>query len=444
MRAFVLIAIGQFISYLGTGMTRFATTVWAYELTGQATTLALVGFFSFAPLILMTPFAGALVDRWNRKLVMILADLGAGCATIVLLFLYLSGRLEIWHLMVAAAVAGVFEAFQWPAFSATISVMVDKKDYARANGLLGLAESASVILAPITAGALLPLITLGGILVIDIVTFSLAILAVLVVYIPQPPRRAASDEKRDSILADAIFGFRYILSRASLLGLQLLFFIMNLTGAAAGTIGPAMVLARTGNNAAMMGIVQAASGVGGVVGGVIMSTWGGPQRRIHGLLLGFMGSGLLGLCVLGAGQTLPVWVTGSFLVMFFVPFLNGANQSIWQAKVTPEIQGRVFSARRLIAQVSAPIGMIAGGLLADKVFEPLMMEPSTPLTEFFAAIVGSGPGAGMGLLIVFIGLVEGITGASGYAIRTVRDAETILPDHEMVHGLDGEAEPAPI
>lgn len=434
MRAFILIAIGQFISYLGTGMTRFATTVWAYEMTGKATTLALVGFFSFAPLIIMTPFAGALVDRWNRKLVMMLADLGAGIATIALLILYLTGRLEVWHLMVAGAWAGAFEAFQWPAFSATISVMVKKEDYARANGLLGLAESASSIFAPVMAGALLPFITLAGILVIDIITFSLAVLAVLVVFIPQPPHKLETAGGRASILGDAVFGFRYIFARASLLGLQMLFFFMNFSGSAAATVTPAMILARTSNNESTMGIVQSALGVGGVVGGVIMSTWGGPRRRIHSVLLGFIGGGLLGLCTLAVGQSLPVWVVGAFITMFFTPFLNGGNQAIWQAKVAPDIQGRVFAARRLIAQVSAPVGMILGGLLADRIFGPMMMDPASRGAQIFSPVFGTGPGAGIAVLIFLIGIFEGVVGMSGYMIGVIRDAETILPDHTLTHG----------
>ncbi len=148
MTGFTVVWVGQMISMLGTGMTRFALTIWAWQLTGSATALALVGFFSFGPIVLFSPIAGALVDRWNRKLVMMLSDLAAGMSTVAIFVLYATGHLEIWHLYVAGAFAGTFESFQWPAYSAAITTMVDKKHYARASGMLSLAESISGIAAP--------------------------------------------------------------------------------------------------------------------------------------------------------------------------------------------------------------------------------------------------------------------------------------------------------
>jgi MFS family permease len=359
---------------------------------------------------------------------MVLADLGAGLATIALAILYFTGNLQIWHLAAAGAFAGIFESFQFPAFSASISVMLKKEQYARANGLLSLAESASGIIAPVLAGALLAFIGLGGVMLIDIVTFLLAVLAVLVVVIPQPPRTAEGAEGRGNLWVESVYGFRYIWARASLLGLQTLFFFSNLFGSIAFTIQPAMILARTGNDAATLGLVQSAMGVGGVVGGLAMSTWGGPKRRIHGLLLGFIGLGLLGEALMGIGQSLPVWLVAGFFTLFFMPFLNGANQAIWQAKVAPDVQGRVFAARRLIAQITAPIGILLGGFLADRVFEP-MMRGTGPGATLFAPLVGTGPGAGMGLLMVFVGVAGAIVGAAGYLVSVIRNAEDLLPDH---------------
>ncbi|HRW48428.1 MAG TPA: MFS transporter, partial [Caldilinea sp.] len=186
MTAFTIIWIGQFLSLLGTSMTRFALTIWAFQVTGEATALALVGFFSFAPVIIFSPIAGALVDRWNRKFVMILSDLAAGLSTVAVLLLYATGRLEIWHLYVAGAFAGAFESFQFPAFSAAMSMLVPKAQYGRANGLVSLADSTTTIVAPILAGILLGIVGIAGIMAIDIVTFVVAVLAVLLVAVPQP------------------------------------------------------------------------------------------------------------------------------------------------------------------------------------------------------------------------------------------------------------------
>ncbi len=428
MRAFIFIWIGQFVSLLGTGMSRFALTIWAFQITGEATALALVGFFSFAPSIVISPIAGALVDRWNRKLVMILSDLAAGLMTIVVLLLYVTGNLEIWHLYVTGFIAAIFEPFQWPAFSAAMSTMVPKEQYGRANGLVSLADSVSTIVAPLLAGALLVAIGLGGILAIDIVTFLFAIGSILLVRIPQPARSAEGEASRGNLWQDSIYGFRYIWRRKSLLGIQLTFTISNFFGSMAMILVAPMILARTGNNSLALGTVQSAMGVGGV-GGLAMSLWGGPKPRIHGVLAGFILFGIFGDALMGIGQTLPVWVAAGFIGLLILPFINASNQSIWQAKVAPDLQGRVFATRRLIAQIAGPIGLLLAGPLADRVFEPAM-QPGGALADSWGWLVGVGPGAGMGLLIVVTGLLAALAGVVGYVIPQIRNAERLMPDHD--------------
>ncbi len=429
MRAFIFIWVGQLVSLLGTGMSRFALTIWAFQITGEATALALVGFFSFAPSIVISPIAGALVDRWNRKLVMILSDLAAGLMTIVVLLLYVTGNLEIWHLYVTGFIAAIFEPFQWPAFSAAMSTMVPKEQYGRANGLVSLADSVSTIAAPLMAGALLVAIGLGGILAIDIVTFLFAIGSILLVKIPQPARSAEGEASRGSLWQDSIYGFRYIWRRKSLLGIQFTFTISNFFGSMAMILVAPMILARTGNNSLMLGTVQSAMGVGGVVGGLAMSLWGGPKPRIHGVLAGFILFGIFGDALMGIGQTIQVWVAAGFIGLLILPFINGSNQSIWQAKVPPDLQGRVFATRRLIAQIAGPIGLLLAGPLADRVFEPAM-QPGGALAESWGWLVGVGPGAGMGLLIVVTGLLAALAGVVGYVIPQIRNAERLMSDHD--------------
>ncbi len=432
MRGFLLLWLGQLVSLLGTQMTRFALTIWAWEITGQATALALVGFFSFAPVVLVSPLAGALVDRLPRKLVLMVSDLAAGLSTIAVLLLYTTGNLEIWHLYVTGAFAGAFEAFQFPAFSAAISTMLPKEQYGRANGLLSLAESATSIAAPILAGLLLALIGIGGILVIDMTTFIFAVSMLAFIFIPRLQRSAdePSDDK-GSLWYEMIYGFRYILARPSLLGLQLLFLAANLLGAMSTILLPAMVLARTGNNELMLASVQSFMGIGGVVGGLLLSTWGGPKRRVHGVLLGFIG---MSLCQawLGTGQALWVWSAAVFSMMLFLPILNGSNQAIWQSKVALAVQGRVFATRRVIAQISAPVGTLMAGPLADYLFEPGMRSGGA-LAPVFGWLVGTGPGSGMGLLILITGLLGAFVGLVGYAVPAIRNAEDILPDHAPAH-----------
>ena len=426
MRLFAVIWSGQFFSLLGTYMSQFALGIWAWQRTGEATALALVALFSFGPSVIMFPIAGALVDRWNRKLVMMISDVASGIATIAVFLLLSSGRLEVWHLYVTGAFTGIFQAFQWPAYSASISLMVDKKDYARASGLFSLADSVSNIIAPAAAGILIGLIGVMGVLTIDIVTFLAAVGILLLVVIPQPPKR---EEKR-SMLSDTFFGFRYISERRGLLGLQLNFFATNLITGLAFTVFTPMIMLRSGNDTVITGAVQSAFGVGGVVGGLALSAWGGPKRRVDGVLLGMAGSGLLGMTVLGMGQTPLLWMAGAFLTMLFIPTSNGSNQAIWQSKVPPEYQGRVFATRALIASISSPIGMVIAGPLADAVMTPSMM-PGGALAGTFGWLVGVGPGAGIGLLFVFLGIVATLISLSGYAFKTIRDVEKDIPDHDV-------------
>jgi MFS family permease len=431
MLAFTIVWAGQMVSMLGTGMTRFALTIWAWQVTGEATALALVGFFSFAPLVLFSPFAGALVDRWNRKLVMMLSDLAAGLATIAILLLFVTDNLQIWHLYLAGAFAGTFEAFQFPAYSAAVSTMLPKSQYTRANGMLGLAESVSHIAAPLLAGFLLVAIDLNGILVVDIVTFLVAIGTLLLVHIPQPVGTEAGRQGQGNLWQESLYGFRYIIERPSLLGLQLIFSAGNFIGAAAFVLLPALILARTGNNEVVLGSIQSIVGIGGVIGGVMLSIWGGPKRRIHMLLLSWMLAGLLGELLMGLGQTFLIWGISAFCFGFFIPLINGSNQAIWQAKVVPDVQGRVFAARRMIAQISSPVAMLLIGPAVDYILEPAMM-PGGGLAATFGALVGTGPGAGLGLMFAISGFLIAVIGLSGYTFQVVRYAEDILPDHDTL------------
>jgi DHA3 family macrolide efflux protein-like MFS transporter len=429
MFGFTIVWIGQVVSLLGTGMTGFALTIWAWEITGQATALALVGLFTFGPTVLLSPIAGALVDRWDRKLVMMLSDLAAGLMTVIVLLLYSTGQLQIWHLFVTGAFTGAFQALQFPAYSAAVTTMLPKDQYTRANGMLSLAQGAAGVFAPMAGGILLGLMGITGVLAVDIVTFVVAIAALLIVQIPQPATTEAGLASRGSLWKESLFGFRYIWERPSLLGLQLVFFAVNLTATFGFTVLAPMILAQTGNNEMALGSVQSAMGIGGVVGGLLLSIWGGPRRRVHGVLLGMVFSSLMGQLVLGLGASPLVWAVGAFFTAFFIPIINGSNQSIWQAKVAPDVQGRVFATRRLIAQISWPMTTLLAGPLADYVFGPAMAAGGR-WSDIFGGLVGIGPGAGMALMFVIAGILGALVGLGGYAFRAVRDAEDILPDHD--------------
>ena len=434
MLGFSLVWLGQIISVLATNMSGFALTIFVFQKTGSATSLALMQVFFITPFLLISPIAGVWVDRYDRKTMMMVSDLTAGVATIAILILQALGMLEIWHLYAAAVFQGIGNAFQWPAYSAAISTMIPKEQYGRANGMMSLIEMGPGILAPMLAGALLPLITLTGILTIDVVTFILAILILLAVHIPQPKRTQEGAQAQGNILQEAAYGFRYIFARPSLLGLQLVFFFGNLCSGIAYTVLAPMVLLRTGNDSASLGVVLSAGAIGGVAGGVLMSAWGGFKNRVHGVLAGWIICSIF-LAVTGMGTTVPVWIVASALSTFFAPLINGSNQAIWQAKVAPDLQGRVFSARRLIAWMTNPISPLIAGTLADYVLEPAMSAQSG-LASAFEWLIVPGPGAGMALLVFFGGLGGILAGLAGYFVHAIRHAEDILPDHDTMPAVE--------
>ncbi len=405
--AFRLLWVGQALALVGREMTWFALTLYAYQKTGLATTLSLLGFFHFLPLILLSPLAGALVDRYPRRWAMLAANLGGGLATGFLLLMLLLGRLEVGHLYLVSALTGALSSLHWPALSAALSAMLEKKDYARASGMMSLAESLAGVGAPILAAALLKPLGLGGVFALDLLGAGAAVLTLLLVPIPNPKPQAG---KRASLLEEALYGFRFILERPPLLGLQLMFFGMNFLTTLAATVLPAMVLAKTALSEAALALVRSASGLGGVAGGLLLSLWGGPRKQVHGVFWG-MALSSLALALMGLADSPQAWAVLAFLESLFIPVLNGSNQAIWQAKVPLEVQGKVFAARRMIAWFANPLAMLLSGPLADQVFGPRY-----------------GLGEGIALMLLLFGGLGVALGLSGYLLPQVREAERLLPD----------------
>lgn len=428
MRAFTLVWLGQAISLTGTAMTSFAISVWAWKTTGSATDLSMVAFFNFAPTIVMCPVAGALVDRWNRKLSMAVSDIMSGIGTLIMLILYIAGHLEIWHLCVLGLLSGTFQAFQWPAYQAAISTMMPKEQYGRASGMMAIAQNGSGIIAPLVAGAVVDPWGLMPVLVFDIVSLCVALALLGYVDIPQPQTSSVGTEARGSLWKETVFGWQYIVTRRPLLWLQLSFFVCNLLSSVCLTLWNPMILARTNDNSQILGIVNTVSAIGGVAGGAIMTAWGGPRRRIVGVLCGMVLLSVLGIMLMGFGRTLLIWLVSGFLGSFIVPLVNGSNDAIWQSKVPHDVQGKVFGTRMMIAQVSVPVSMLAAGPLADRVFEPAMMSGGK-WAPIFGSLTGVGRGAGMALMYVFFGAASLAVAVAGCAVRDVRCVETLLPDY---------------
>ncbi|MEM9905680.1 MAG: MFS transporter [Cyanobacteria bacterium P01_D01_bin.44] len=430
MRTFFIIWIGQFASILGSGMTNFAITIWAWEVTGLATPLSLILFFTQASKMLASAFGGVLVDRLPRKQLVILGDLVAGLSTVAILLLFRAGHLEIWHLYCTGAVNSFFGFLQGLAYSTSLSLIVSKQNYTRAIALNSIHMSGSFILAPVLAGGLYSLIGLIGILKIDIATFMIAVITLCVVKIPQPDQSEITRQDIQTIWQDLTFGFRYLFRHLSLLA-SFIFWVANgLIDNLNFAILPTMLLARSGDDTSLVGFIFANFGIGGLLGAATISIWGGPKRRIHGVLLGsaIWKIGLILLCVT---QGMFFKTTAALLSGFSSPFPYSSHQAIWFSKVEPAIQGRVFAACTLIGQIPRSLAAACAGILADNFFEPAM-KPGGSLVDIFGDLFGNQTGSGMALMITLCASFGLLAALAGYAVPILRDVEDILPDHESV------------
>ncbi|MBW4617791.1 MAG: MFS transporter [Cyanosarcina radialis HA8281-LM2] len=412
MYAFFLVWIGQMVSTIGSYMTDFATTIWAWEFTGQATTLALVGFFSQAPGILITPFLGTLVDRTSRKQLMMLSDAIAALSTIALLWLYSTGNLQVWHFYITAAINGTFSQIQHLAYTASIALMVPPQHYTRASSMNSMLHYSSIVFAPALAGSLYYVVGFSGILSIDLITFCVAVLTVWRAIIPQPVTTETKPLNWINLWQETLFGFRYIFTHANLSALLILGSLFWFAHDLGGSLYSAMILARTDNNAAILASLLSTAGIGGVIGASIFSIWGGFKRQIHGFLLGMVGAGL-SKTVFALGQQTSIWIPAQFCSSLNFPMLGSSNDAIWMNQVKPEFQGRVFATTSFIGQVTAASATLIAGPLADRIFEPAMM-PEGSLTGIFGSIFGTGAGAGMALLYATTSLCLLFIGIGGY------------------------------
>ncbi|MBC6430912.1 MFS transporter [Nostoc sp. HG1] len=426
LRNFIIVWIGQFVSSLGSSMTSFATTIWAWEVTGEATSLTLVGFFYLLPTIFIAPISGVIVDRFNRKWLMIIGDAVSIGMTFVIFLLYLTNNLQIWHLYLQSAIVGSFNQLQRLAYSASVVLMIPKKHYSRASSMEFISGYGSEILAPSLAGFLYRIIGFAGISLIDIITFAVAISTVIWVHIPQPSFTETEQQNRPPILQELGFGWRYIQARKGLLALlfvSLLFWLPHDLGDA---LYSPMILARSGNNTLALGSLASAAGLGGVTGAIIITTWGGFKPRIKGVLLGMVGAGISKI-FFGLSRTPLVWIPAQFCSSFNFPINGSSETAIWLAKVPPNLQGRVFATRSLFLQLVSAFAYLIAGPLADRIFEPAMKSENLS-TSILARIFGTGTGAGMSIIYVLCALCMLIVGVCGYQFRILHNLEQSMPD----------------
>lgn len=420
-RAFFVLWIGQTVSLFGSGLTGFALGVWIYQKTGSATGFGLILFFAVAPLTVLSPLLGVLIDRFDRRWVMIASDVGATANTLVLALLLWSDRLHLWHICVLTGLTSVLRGVRYPALQASISLLVPREELGRANGMVEFGNAASTLAAPLAAGFLIQLVHLHGVILIDFATFAFAMVTLLVVRIPSPPgARADAAESRGSLARDLREGWTYLRGSRVLIALLAVSIVANFAiGTVQSVINP-LVLSFA--SAAVLGVVTFVAGCGMLVGGLTMAVWGGPKRRLLSVQLAALA--VQGAMLVVGGLRANVWLIGgtAFLYLFAIAFSSTCAQSIWQRTVPPILQGRVFSLRQMVGNVSVPFAYLVSGPLCDHVFTPLLL-PGGRLSASVGPLLGVGPGRGIGLLFVALGLLLLTTVLAATAYEPLRAIE---------------------
>lgn len=429
MHTFIVLWLGQMVSSIGSSMTYFALTLWVWQRTESVTAIALITFFFQLPQIGMALFSGILVDRLPRKLLLVVSDTVAAGCTLSVGILAATQQLQLWNLYGIAAIYGCFGHIQTLTYSTTVPLIVPEQHYTRANGLGSLVVYSAAIVAPALAGTIYPAMGLLGITLIDLVTFAIALSTLISVPIPRTHRDTTetAEPKNRGIWQEVTFGFRYIGSSPGLLAMMIALSAFAFMNQLADVLYEPLILARTNSNAQILGMVVAASGIGGVTGSLILSIWGGFRRQVQGMLLGFVGTGLSGI-VFGMGSLPVVWSVAQFGSSFHSPLVFSSYMAVWYAKVAPPLQGRVFAADHLVGLVIGAIASLVAGPLVDLGFEPLMHGKLG--ATLFNAIAETERGSGIALLYVTISISMVLLGLGSFASSSLRHAEKRMPDGE--------------
>ncbi|NER45914.1 MAG: MFS transporter [Symploca sp. SIO1A3] len=409
-RHFTLFWIGQSLSEIGNRLTGFGLGIWVYQNTHAVAQLSLVLFFTTLPGVLMTPFVGALVDRWNRQRIILISDIVAALITLALALLLLNHNLQIWHTYVSAFFTSVCGSFQMLTKGAVLPMLVPKPEIGRANGLIQLSSAVGQVAAPGLAGLFITYIHLEGLLWIDFSTYFVAFFTLLLIHIPQPDPTSRLGKANPSLIDDVAYGWQTISSKIVLIVvlvfMALHFFMSGMTNV---LINPLIL---SFSSEASFGAVMSVAGAGMVFGSITMSIWGGEKNRFVALL-GFAALNGIGLIITGLKPSIPLISFGVFLSFWSLPLILGTNQTIWQTNIDKNAQGRVLSMVGMMTGLGVAFGNLSASPLADRVLEPMLSKGGL-LADTVGLLLGTGDGRGIGFLIVIEGLVLLLVSASLY------------------------------
>ncbi len=400
LKSYLLLWSTQALSTLGSGMTSYALVLWLYLKNGSALETALLSVCSYAPYVVMSIFAGALSDRWNKKLTMLVCDLLAAASTVAVFALIRADALSAWHLYILNALNGLMNTIQQPASEVAATILIPKEYYQKTSGLRSFSQSLNSILTPILATALFAFGGIDTVIAFDLVTFAVAF-AVLLLLI-KIPENGRAKQQREKLLDSAKQGLAWLRKNPLILTLILYLACINLVASVYDAALPAMILSKPNGGETVLGIVNTAVGLATLAGSVIVTFLPTPKNRVRVISLTLLLSMSSENFLLAFGKTPAVWCIGAVLGWIVIPLMNANLDVIYRSSIPLEMQGRVYSCRNTLQFFTIPIGFLLGGALVDKVFEPLMA--AQPANSPLVSVFGETKGSGAAMLFAIIGV----------------------------------------
>lgn len=425
VRLFYFLLAGQSLAFLGSTLTNFALGVWAYKSGGNVTDFTLIAIASTLPGIVFGPFIGSLIDRWNRKWVLLGAQTTTALIILFIAMLHWARVLEVWHILLVVPVASLCGTILQLGFTTVVATLVPADGLSRANGALGLVFGVVQLAGPLLAGIALDSIGLDGIFLINLAGFAIALLTLLASALPQIPRKETDDKQ--SLWQEVVEGYLFLKSKPGVLGGLYLFTLIWFNVSAVQVLILPLVLSI--GTSTDLGFIQSMAGVGTLVGGLLMVAWKGPQRRVFGILVPSVVIAVI-LIVMPIPARIGWLAACSVLIMIAAPVATVCSQTLWQRKVPLRFHGRAFSLRNTIMKAAQPLAFLSAGLLADHVFNPAMM-PGSQVAEWLGPVWGVGEGRGVALMISLFGVISLVMVVIAWMTPTIRRGDIDLPDENL-------------
>lgn len=415
LKQFIILWLTQSLSQLGSAMTNFALVIWLYQSSGSALTTALLTVCSYAPYVIMSIFAGAISDKWNKKAVMLICDSFAAACTVTVLILLITDSLEVWHLYALNALNGLMNTVQQPASDVAATIITPEKYYQKTSGMRSFSNSLVTILTPVLATALTAFAGVEFVIFFDLATFCAAFLT-LFFFIRIPELNKKNDEQ-ESLLKSAKSGLVYLRNNRGILWLILFLAAINLIASVYDAALPAMVLSLADERA--LGWVNTCVGIATLLGSVIVTLLPQPKNRVKVICNSLLISMSTENFLLAFGKTPLIWCIGAFLGWLAIPLMNANMDVVFRTKIPVEMQGRVYSARNTLQFFTIPLGYLLGGALVDNIFEPFMER--IPSDSLPAVVFGSQKGSGAAFLFFIIGIAGVIVCLVFRRIKAIRE-----------------------